>query len=151
MSIQCTKAHTDIFRPLDHLETPLFFPDAFISIFLIRCLSLASISRPSLNLCPLISPPPPSLFSHLHLRLTLSSVPPDTDPSFPPLGLCQAGLSFGIWPCGTYSHICFWVRVCAREVTFMRGEGGSSGYSTIYIKPILCSWKTAVMIVINGY
>lgn len=80
---------------------------------------------------------------------------------FPPLGLCQAGLSFGIWPCGTYSHshpshralplhlflgagVCTWSNIYA-------GEGGSSGYSRIYMKPILCSWKTAVMIVLNGY
>lgn len=43
---------------------------------------------------PDFSPPPSSLFSHLHLRLTLSSVPPDADPSFPPSGSLSGRIKF---------------------------------------------------------
>lgn len=94
VSIQCTKAHTHIFRPLDHSETPLFFSGAFISIFLIRCLSLALFPVLHSIYAPWFFFPPSSLFSHLHLRLTLSSVPPDADPSFPPSGSLSGRIKF---------------------------------------------------------
>lgn len=158
VSIQCTKAHTHIFRPLDHSETPLFFSGAFISIFLIRCLSLALFPVLHSIYAPWFCHPFSLIsISAWHFRLCLLT----PILLFPPLGLCQAGLSFGIWPCGTYSHshpshralplhlflgagVCTWSNIYA-------GEGRSSGYSNIYIKPVLCSWKTAVMIVLNGY
>lgn len=139
-------------------ETPLFFSGAFISIFLIRCLSLALFPVLHSIYAPWFCHPFSLIsISAWHFRLWLLT----PILLFPPLGLCQAGLSFGIWPCGTYSHshpshralplhlflgagVCTWSNIYA-------GEGGSSGYSRIYIKPILCSWKTAVMIVLNGY